>query len=108
PTDEHIRPLPAIQIIAELRRANRLVRHRIETIPAQNVIARAANQNVRQQIRQLPLPVVNQLEVLLLVAWINRQSRFVVLMEQLEVAIDIPRALVARRGRETTAAPARA
>ena len=104
--DDHVRALPAVQVIAELRRVNLLVRLGIKAIPAQDMIARAANEYVCQQVRQVSLAVFNQLEVLLQVRRVNRQIRLVVLMEQLDLGVNIPRALVARRGRQETAAPA--
>src|SRR2546426_2960497 len=58
PADDDIRALPAVEIIAELRRVNLLVRLRIEAIPAQDVVARAANEDVRQQVRQFPLSLL--------------------------------------------------
>src|ERR1017187_8182339 len=100
PADDNIGAFPAVEVIAELRRVNLLVRLGVKAIPAQDVIARAADEDVRQQVRQLPLSVLNQLEVLLQVRRVNRQIRLVILMEQLDLRINIPRALVARRGRE--------
>src|ERR1035441_7960096 len=72
PADDNIRALPAVEIVAELRRVNLLVCLGVEAIPAQDVVARAADEDVCQQVRQLPLSVLNQLEVLLQVRRVNR------------------------------------
>src|SRR5205823_372267 len=64
PANDDIRAFPCVQIVAELRRINLLVRLGIESVPAQDVIARAPDQNVCQQVRQLSIPVLDQPEVL--------------------------------------------
>ena len=72
-------------------RVHRLMRHRIKAVPAEYGVASPANQNMPQQFRQLAFAFLDGLEILLQIRWIDRHIRLVVLVEQLDLAVEVPR-----------------
>ncbi len=77
----------------------------IVAVPAQDVHAGAADEQVREQVRQTPLAVFHRLEEFAQVGRVDGQVGQVVLMEELELVVEVPHRLVARgRGEETAAA----
>ena len=75
------------------------MRFGINTVPPQDVIAGPPDEDVSQQVWQLSFTVINQLEVLLQVWRIDRKISLVILMEQFDLAVNVPCTLVTRRRR---------
>ena len=99
-SDEHIRSLVTVHVLAEAGGIDGLVSDGIVPVPAEDVVSRAPNQNVRQKIGQPPAAALNQLEVLLQIGGIDGKIGLVVLMEELDLVVNVPRALVSRGCRQ--------
>ena len=93
-SDQHIRSFVTVHVLTEAGGINRLVGDGIVPVPTQDVVSGAPNQNVRQKIRQPPVPALNQLEVLLQISGIDWKIGLVVLMKELDLVVNVPRALV--------------
>ena len=108
PRHEHVRSLVTIHVLTEAGGINGLVSDGIVPVPAEDVVSGAPNQNVRQKIGQPPAAAFNQLEVLLQIGRIDWKIGLVVLMEQFDLKVNVPRALVSRGCRQEAGfAPAR-
>ena len=78
----------------------------VKAIPAQDVIASPSNEDVGKQVGELLLPFLDQLEILLKVRGSHWKIGFVILVEEFNLVIDIPCALVSgSRGQEAASSP---
>ena len=77
---------------------------RVKSVPAQNVISRAANKDVYKNVGELFVTTFDQSKVFLQVWWIDREISFVILMKKLDLIVNVPRAFVARCRRQKAAA----
>ena len=98
PADEHISLSPAVEVFLKETGINGLMRLCVETVPTQDMVARAPDEDVGQQIRQFSLPPLDQFEKLFQVWRVNGNIRSVVLMEKLDLVVNVPGALVPGRG----------
>ena len=98
----------AAPVLLKVRRIHPLVCLRIVSVPAQNVVASATDQEVGKQVRQVLLVVLDESEIAPKIGGINGQVRLLVLMEQLDLVIDVPGALVAGCGCQKAASAAKA
>lgn len=106
PAHEHIGPTLAVQILLKTGGIDRFMCLRIKTIPTQDMVASAADKDVRKQVRQLLFPPINSFEEFFQVWRVNRQVSSVVLVEKLDLVVDVPCTLVpGRSGQEATAPP---
>src|SRR5919112_3391667 len=93
----------AAEVLVEAESVHGLTCLRVASVPAQDMVAGATEEDVAQKLGQVALSVLDQPEELAQVWRVYRQVGRVVLVEQFELVVYVPRALVPRRGREETA-----
>src|SRR5437016_1614629 len=104
PSNDHVCASASVEICFEFGRVDRLMRLRVKSVPAQNVISRAPNKDVYKNVGELFVTTFDQSKVILQVWWIDREISFVILVKKLDLIVNVPCAFVARCRRQKAAA----